>query len=346
MLAVVRKHYDKLVALIVLLVLLGSAVYLVVRVGMIRHMQDRFTREITAMQPTHEHAPLVDSGPLEAARSAIRQPFQLAHTAWTNRMLFVPERRVWCVDCRRPIPYDSMDCVFCGADQPPPRERDPTWDTDKDGIPDLTEDKLGLNRLDPNDINKDADADGYANKVEYDAGTDLNDPDSFPPPEHDLRLVKIDAIPFDLLFKSVIKLPDGKHKFALNVRRGDQRTFFVKLGENVGGFTVSAYEPKTEMRTRPGVATPVSVDVSELTLTRGPATIVLRKGKNVEYSEYQVLMHFAHDAHDIEVALGQTFTLKGRAFEVISVDTTSENVVIRRTQDKKEIVVRKRTAPE
>jgi N-acetylmuramoyl-L-alanine amidase len=58
---------------------------------------------------------------------------------------------------------------------------DPVADSDGDGIPDLWEVNHGMNPLDPSDGIADWDGDGFFNRDEFLAGTDLNDPTSTPP---------------------------------------------------------------------------------------------------------------------------------------------------------------------
>jgi hypothetical protein len=53
-------------------------------------------------------------------------------------------------------------------------------DSDSDGIPDVVENSMGLNPLNPFDAVYDNDLDGFSNFTEYESQTDMNDPLSFP----------------------------------------------------------------------------------------------------------------------------------------------------------------------
>ncbi|MFW6152565.1 MAG: Amuc_1099 family pilus-like system protein, partial [Verrucomicrobiota bacterium] len=215
----VRTHYDRLMAGLILVLLLGSLLYLVMLVGGAKSMRQRLERELETLRPTHEYASKIDVGPYRAAVNMLEQPDTLNYEAWTNA-LTVPERRVWCVDCRMPIPFDARVCDFCGHVQPKPKGERKDWD--KDGMKDEWEREHGLDPNDPSDAAADADGDGYSNLEEFEAGTDPNDPEDFPPPEKDLRLVRFDAERFPLEFFSRARMPDGSLQFGINSATLDQ----------------------------------------------------------------------------------------------------------------------------
>jgi len=337
----VKAQYDKLLAFAVLMVLIASLLYLAVKVGMISGMQERFTAEIEGIVPAYPQADPVDDAPFRAAVEQDRNPLQIALDQWTNAV-FVPETRVWCVDCRWPIPYAATTCPFCDAPQPLDPDVDPLYDGDMDGMHDMWEKEYGLNPYDRLDAQGDLDGDGYSNLAEFlaEPKTDPADPNSYPPPWAELRVEKITADPFKLRFKSKIKLPDGSIKFGINTR-GDQRTYFAKLGEEVEGFLLVSYEEKFEIRDVPGWPEPRPVDVSVLTLGRGDKRIPLVKGEDVQYNEYVVHLHFTIDEETFEVRLGGTFELRGKAYELIEIDSRRESVVVRRMEDGKEKGIRR-----
>ena len=330
----VKVHYDKLIAVAILLGLLASVVYLAVRVGMIRKMQQDFDGKINLLTPQHAEAADQDVAAFERSREELERPFQVAHETWTNRMAFVPGSRVWCVDCRNPIALPAMICPFCEAKQPIRRDIDPTYDGDGDTIPDLTEKELGLDPFDATDATKDPDGDGFVTIEEIRAGTHPLDPKSVPPYEWKLRLAGIKTTPFRLLFKSVIKMPDG-NKFAVNTQSNSQ-TWFKKLTEEVEGFVLVKYEPKTVKVTRGNIER--TVDVSILTLRRGTKSIELQRGRREAYDEALATLFFEVDESEYKVREGDTFALKANKYKVIEIDTKTETVVIQRANgDKLEV---------
>lgn len=355
-----KTQYDKLITFLVLLLLLGSLVYLAVHVGLVRSMQRGFESEIGNMRPRHPTADAVAEEPYHETEVLIEKPEQLA--AQTGPLL-VPEARVWCIDCRRPIPIAAMICPFCKVEQPQPADKDWTRDTDKDGIPNLYEVKFGLDQLDPRDALIDSDGDGFINIVEFTAaprnpldqpelkhGTDPRDPSDYPPVEDLLFVEDLDARPFYLRFRSVSKMPpppnaqnpDGYLKFQLNLQIGGQpsRTFFVRLGEEVLSFTVARYEEKIVMRPRPGWPEPRPVDESELTLKRGDLEIVLIVDKDVQHNEYTAHLIFTLTDETFELKLNDTFRIKDKEYRLISIDSDANTVVVERLHDGQTFKVR------
>lgn len=329
-------HYDKLLAILSLLALVVSLVYLAVQVGMVNAREKEFTRMLSQIKIEHKDAPAVETDEFEVARNEIRNPLTIDYSSWTNIHMFVLEKRVTCVDCTLPIPWDAKVCTFCLFPQPQDLIDRDDYDGDGDGITDQVEKKYGLNPRDPSDALEDLDGDDYSNLAEYKAGTSLIDKESFPPPEAELYVQKITANPFKLRFKSVMRMPGGDIKFALNLQmgRGMIKTYFAKLEEVVEGFTLSKYEEKTEMRVISAYGPkPREIDVSELTLTRGDKSIVLIKGKDVQHDEYMVTFWFKLEDSTFDKEKGQEFALKGKKYELKSIDSTLSSVVIVRLDD-------------
>ena len=334
-----RAQYDKLIMFVVVVGLLGSLTYLGFHAGMIHHLQAEFFREIDDITPTHPVAAELDEEPYRAADQEIRAPFQMAQADWPRHLL-VPETRVWCVDCRRPILIDAEQCPFCRTPQPPDKETLRHYDGDKDGMWDGWERDHGLDARDARDAWLDSDGDGFSNIAEFraDPRTDPSDPKSFPPPEAELRVKEIRAVSFPLRFKSSFTMPDDSLKFQLNVGGGN-RTYFKRLGEEIEGFKLETYEPRTRERTDGPIKSPL--DVSILTLKRGEKLIPLVRGEQVPYSEFTVKLLFALDGTEYVLKIGGEFELKGSTYRLLSVDSRNESVVIVRLHDDKRLTVRK-----
>ena len=330
-----RDHYDKLVAFTVMIVLSGSLLYLAVQIGMITTMKERFDREISEMRPQHEHATELDEAPFEAALTAVGQPFQLEQS---DKPLLFPLARVWCTDCRLPIPYEAEVCPFCLKTQRPDPNKAADYDGDKDGMWDSWELAHKLNPLDAADASADPDADGFTNYEEFkgDPQTDPHDPADSPPIVVKLRLLSIDIDPFMLRFRGMMKRSDGSLRFQINLR-GAGGTYFKALGESVEGFEVFRFDRKT--RTVAGAAGPREEDASELILKRGDNLIRLEKGKEVQHEEYVARMLFVIEDREIAVRVEGTFELRGKMYQVIRIDSRQNHVLIRGLHDGKETVI-------
>jgi len=347
-----RLHYDKIIAVLMLIALCLSLLYLAFKIGMTRKEQEVHARMIESFQPGHPNAVPVDDTPYETALTRLKSPFQIP--AWTNA-LFVPEARVWCIDCRMPIPWAAEACPFCTAKQPSPRESNPLWDYDRDGIPDLWEKKYGMDPNDPRDIFNDRDGDGFSNIVEFMAepqtdltdltkkhGTAMNDAKDYPPPEDLLFVDTISGDPFDLRFWGKVVMPDNSLKFQLNVLGTKPKTVWAKMNDTVEGFTLVDFKEKYVKKQLPSLIK--TVDESVLTLKRGEKIIPLQINQLVPYTEYTAKLRFELDGTLYDVKPESLFEIKGREYRVKDIDIKREIVVIIRVSDGKQFDVGKTPA--
>lgn len=331
--------YDRLIAVLVLIGLMASLSYLALHVGRVRSSQAQFNAKIDRLTPKYPEAQPADVSAYQVALDAVSSPFSVDGAAWSNAM-FVPETRVWCVDCRRPIRFDTEVCPFCRAQQPIDKDKDPERDLDGDGMKDMWENLYGLDPNDPSDAQTDRDNDGFTNIEEFYAKTDPADAGACPEITAKLCVSKLEADPFKLRFKSVIRLPGGDKKFAINTR-GNARTYFKRLGEDVEGFEIHKYEPIYKEITQFGKKRKVNVSV--LTLKRGDKLIHLTQGRDVEYKEYTAHLYFTVDGEVFTLNINDEFELRTKSYRLIGIDSERERVVIRRLLDDKDLDVRKCT---
>ncbi|MDA0990677.1 MAG: hypothetical protein O3A51_08005 [Verrucomicrobia bacterium] len=318
-----KTYYDKVLAGLALTIVVASIVFITFQLGRMNSERRDFSSWMTGMSPEHPVAGPVDVVPYRVAQSQIDSPHQV--TIWTNGV-FVPEKRCWCVDCRRPIAFEETVCPFCFIEQPPDPEDCETCDFDDDKMYDKWEDAHGLNKGDPNDGQLDPDNDGFTNLEEFNAvpRTDPNDPTSRPPILQKLFVEDISALPFKLLFKSVSKLPDG-NLFAINLA-DNGRTWFRKLGDEIEGFKLVKFEPKFVKVMRGGIEK--TVEGSILTLERDAKRIPLTMGKRQSYLEYSAELIFSVDGQRFKIKPGDTFSLLEVEYKVIAIDIETRTVVI------------------
>ncbi|MFA7231157.1 MAG: hypothetical protein WC071_07785, partial [Victivallaceae bacterium] len=207
MLDFLKKHYEKIMLAVLLLVFILSLIYLINII--------KSTNEITAkdlMIPTQSPDYVnVDFNSADFDTNAIfttntewkpaapREPADLIYTD-----LVIPFKIARCPHCSYLVPeYDFLNaphkCQICSGELPRPVKSSkpvivrPTNDDDLDGdgIPNNIEEKLGLDPKNPDDASEDMDNDGFSNLFEYLQKTRINDPKSHPPMYKRLHLVDL-----------------------------------------------------------------------------------------------------------------------------------------------------------
>ncbi len=304
-----KRTYDRIIASVVLLALFVSLIMLAVYAQSLKGSQQAFDDQLNGLKPKFAEAAKADTAAFDAAHKALTAPPQTGE--WKNHML-IPELRVKCVNCERPIAYAATVCYYCKTPQPEAPKEKPR-DSDSDGMPDEWENAHKLNPLDPEDAKIDTDKDGFANIEEFNFKTDPQDPASYPPPIAKINVGKITPIPFALVFKGVSRL-EGKSLYQLNLRRGG-KTYWAAIGDTVEGFKVVSYDEKAE-----GGPT--------LTIERAGKQIPLVKGKVVPRSEYEVVLVSGLDGTNYTVRVDSEFDVKGIKYQVKGVDTEANRVLI------------------
>ncbi len=298
-----KKVYDKLAAAAVLLVLVISLFMLAVQAQSLKQQQSRFDGELQRQTPLHALAQPTDRTLFDMSRLALIDPSQIGE--WPLRLM-VPELRVRCTECQRPIPYAATVCSFCKAEQGPDVAPDPFKDWLK---------KNNLNTLDAEIGSADADNDGFTNREEFDFKTDPNQATNHPPALAKVTVQSIQPISFRLIFKSVSKMPEGKNLFQINLRSND-KTWWKSIGEEVEGFKLITYDEK-------------GPEGQVLTLQRGDKKIPLIKGREVPRNEYLITLNSKLDGGALPpVRVDEEFTVKGVQYRVKTVDISSNTVLI------------------
>ena len=336
----ITRHYDRAIALAVLLSLLGSLTYLAVRMGMIQQLADQFEDEMGRLRPKHETASPVDLAALERALGSATDVYVVVDAQWTNSAMYAPAARCICVDCRRPIPFVATNCPFCGESQPPPETETVDYDGDLDLIWDSWERDHDLNPRESSDAAEDPDDDGFSNLAEFqgEPRTDPQDASNHPPYVDYVFVKRIVPDVFQLRFESKMKTAPDSYRFGINTR--SKKTHIVRIGDEVEGFRILKFEPKKERRPKEGSTMMRTVDVSILTLRRGEKVIPLVFRQSVPHVEYDVRLFFEIDNRDIDVKPGEDFLLRTERYDLIRVDRKQRRVLIRGLHTKRESWVR------
>jgi hypothetical protein len=332
------RHYEKLIVVMVLLGLLGSLLYLSVTGVRRRQIQQAYQLDLSRMHPAHPVSAELDGEPYQRLLSLVRDPYRMIDMTNTVAGFIIPEARVWCVDCRRPIPIDAQICVFCNAAQPAGFDPEAAL---VGGIPMSWYRQYGIDPYAPNVADMDWDGDGFTNRQEFEAGTSPIDPDDHPPVDVLLRLQSVEGRTVTLQFMGQSRMPDDSYRCQFNLPTG--RTRMLSIGDTLtlGGYTFTflKHEIRQALRRVPGYREPRLVDVPFVILESGDQEIELEYQVDQNFTEYLVTLRLALDDTTYTVRPGHTFNLRGVDYLLIRVDSRQQSVVLRSATDGRELVV-------
>jgi hypothetical protein len=309
-----KEHYEKIALVIVLTALLGSSLLLLLQINEARRaLSEAANWQVVDMQARPYQAK--DSDQYAPYLAALENPFQIP--ARTN-LLMVSELRIASVnpDVVTPIPYNATVCPWTQYPQP----SIDAMDSSGDGIPDVWLAQYGLDPFDRAIGLSDPDSDGFTVREEFDAKTNPVDPASHPSYGVKLRVNRVVNRPFGLRFMGTSELAEGDIRYQINVLAQD-RSYYVKMNEEVDGFTLVKYTP----RTRQGNLG--TVDASVLTLQRAGKQINLVVNQDYREQERAAELILITDQSTYRVNVGETFTVGRQSFKVI--DIQPDHVVIR-----------------
>lgn len=325
------RHYDKLIAVVVLIVLLISLFYLTSAGAARKQEEANYIKRLEDLKPKAANLAAIDLAPYEAAVRLAKAPLQLDKPDMQQAGFLAPERRVACVAaaCQKPIPFAAEACPFCGTKQPSTKPA-ADLDSDNDGIADRIENALGLNPNDPADAKGDLDSDGFNNLEELLANTDPKDPKAHPALVSLLRVKELRGKRLPFIFTAVLKMPDG-YKMTFNQIVPKQQTFWVREGEKIGesGYVAGKLTLKSEERQNPNMPK-MRVDVSTVVVKRlsdnKEVTLTINEGgKNTDVEAVIVL---PLDNAEYAVLENGTFKVRDETFRVLSINSEKTSVVI------------------
>ena len=249
------RHYDKAIAVVVLVALLISLFVLARSAADSKERKRSYEVGVATMRPRY---PVLTPQPVETYEMALRNLYhpEMVRSSTNDVGLFVPQRRVWCVDCLYPIQYSATVCPYCHAKQPADTSVavDPhTRDSEGKGIPDWWRVKYFNHPFamadDRSRAEDDADEDGFTNLQEFQAETSPRDSKSHPDQTNLLRFKAVTSRPYPFIFTGASQLPDGSLQLTVNMRAPEAgRMYFAKKGDFVGktGLIYSNCTSKTE----------------------------------------------------------------------------------------------------
>lgn len=181
----------------------------------------------------------------------------------------------------------------------------------------------GFDIDDPAIAKADADKDGFSNLEEFKAKTDPRDPKSRPGLILKLRVDKYTKVPFRIEFKGYAPdATDGKMQFQLNLLDSARKSRFVKEGDELEGYKIGAFRPKTVEVKNDATGIIEKRDVSELELTDLKLGEVLTLVLNRTLESDQSFVRFKVDspigkAEPAQVRRGETFKLDGVTYQLL-----------------------------
>jgi hypothetical protein len=182
----------------------------------------------------------------------------------------------------------------------------------------------GFDIDDPAIAQADTDNDGFSNFEEFKAKTNPSDPQSRPGLIQKLRVEKYTKVPFRIEFKGYAPdANDGKMQFQLNLLDSARRSRFVKEGDELEGYKVGTFRPKTIEVKNDATGIIEKRDVSELELTdlKLGETLTLVLNRTLESD--QSFVRFKVDSpigkvEPAQVRRGETFKLDGVTYQLIT----------------------------
>ena len=329
-----RRHYEKIVLGVFLVLLLALSAFLM-----------RGLREIGNLAPPRPAQD--DFVALSDADFTATQALSNPQVQWERKFagdstLFKPGVSIWCnnSECTYWIPIGEGDdyvCPYCGEEQGPLKTGEinsPTdEDADGDGIDDVIEEKYEFlsaeNKL---DADQDYDEDWFSNLEEIKAGTDPADKTSYPLLINHVTLVDVRHQNFDIVLSNVVvgatDDPPEKWDIVLQVvEEGRWKTRFLKLGGTINGYKIATVDRKFRERFDPKLNDTVREDVSQITLQKeGEEPMVLGRQK-IATAGVVIRLFLYHDPLDPRKG-GMYAASSGEVVTFIGADEKTESYAV------------------
>ncbi|MCL2104134.1 MAG: hypothetical protein FWH21_03645 [Kiritimatiellaeota bacterium] len=340
----ILRHYDKLLVVGALVVLLVSLAYLIMA-GMAREKDVAdYDRAMDGLKPSKDAAEVapISMTPYTKAEDVLAKPFQVSTIVRTNANFLAPERRLACTNeaCTKLVSIEAKTCPFCGVEQPDPTKITKPPATAGE-VPDEIKRAYNLPINDAGVETQDL-GDGFTLLEKwywfrYELLTDLKARPSY---ATKLVLKEFKGRKLPLRFTAVNKMPDG-NQLTLNwTAPRNPRTYWVKEGQPIGetGFTAGKLEEKFVKVTEP---VEMLKDVSTVTITRDAdgKEIELQIGELEKNTDVEAILEFLVDGSELKLLEKQEFKLRDETYRVVSINEKDATVVVAATEGEQEKTV-------
>ncbi|MDD2707750.1 MAG: hypothetical protein PHV34_07040 [Verrucomicrobiae bacterium] len=305
------QYYDRLIALVVAVFMVGCMGWLVF---LVKDLQEEIGRQDAIPTRGADFKP-VSTEPFEKTIAILQNP-----PSWTtNGLATNVNPRLFVAPVMKHYPGEMkivryVDPVGKGGVSP-------------EGIPYEWLKKYRFNLFDLV-AETDPDNDGFTVREEYHAKSDPTDANSHPDFGMKLRFVRALHEPF--MFKLTGRVGSTEQTRFSILRRDGSKNYFVKLNEEIPdketpGYKVVKFEEKYENRPDPyvkigGKPVMVKTDVSELTVVKGgeePVVMVMKQ--EAVRADLCAQLYFIPDGRTFKANKGMVFSLQDGQYQVLSI---------------------------
>jgi hypothetical protein len=354
----ILRHYDKLLVVGALVVLLVSLAYLISAMASEKDLVKEWEDKLNNLKPTPAAAEVapINMDIYGQGEKELGSPFVLSPIIRTNANFLAPEVRVACTNdvCLKLVSIKAQECPFCSIRLPdftkvPPRL--PTVGKVPDDI--KRHFKLPINDIEVE--NQDIHGDGFTLLEKWFwLGRDdlLKVPPLRPPYSMKLVVKEFKGKPLPMRFTGYIPLPEpntmqlmfywaGRNPRAQEFRvkwlvdekqQGPQsQPIEKKITEKEKddtGYSVVSFEKKTEEQDTP--AGRRRVDVSTVMLKRNSdgKEIELRIEEKEKNTDVEAILTFLVDNSELKLLEKQEFKLRDETYRVVSINEKDTTVLV------------------
>lgn len=144
------------------------------------------------------------------------------------------------------------------------------------------------------------------------------------------------AVPFQFHFVGELPFPGADKQFRV-LTGPKSEPAIARIGEEVLGFQIVRYEPKTAQRDVDGEKK--DVNVSELTLQRGDCILKLVQGQDVRYTEYTTTLVYVPGMRQLPLKVGQPFAIGDKHYGMTRIDPRAMTCVVTDVDTEEQILV-------